>query len=120
MPQRFAVKGKCLLSPLVPACAQVLADAVLLAREELFAGCEISAWIKCQKASPWLMGRAHLTSDSSELRSPLGGSVGSGPEQSTGCHEHDLPAPAVTGWAGVRFMLRRGGGRDRRPRDLEA
>lgn len=94
------------LSPPVPACAQVLADAVFPAREELFAGCEISAWIKCQKASPWFMGRAHLTFDSLELRSPLGGSVGSAPEQSSGCHEHDLPTPAVTDWAGVRFVLR--------------
>lgn len=43
------------------------------------------------------LGRAHLTFASAELRSPLGGSVGSADEQSTGCHEQDLPASGREG-----------------------
>lgn len=41
--------------------------------------------------------RVHLTFASVELRAPLGGSVGSAAEQSTGCHEQDLPASGREG-----------------------
>lgn len=50
------------------------------------------------KGKPSALGRAHLTFASVELCSPLGGSVGSGAEQSTGCHEQDLPS---LGWEGL-------------------
>lgn len=63
------------------------------------------------------LGRAHLTFASTELRSPLGGSVGSAAKQSAGCHEQDLRASGREGWGGGQIYSP-GGRKENTPIDL--